>query len=192
MELKEIIFIADWLLNAVIIIAILWSKIRTGVGINKLNTVLEEHVEVDKMKAQIHERLEVVTVEGLKYVRGIEQEYIDMLGAVSERFEDFAINSYFSKYRKSKSIEFYLNIKAGGLLTIIDNLFLQVIPEKKKGKFITEFAKSGGIAKEVDLLKRALIKNGLTSNEYVDLFEDTVKRVLHESIELYQDWKEIN
>ena len=192
MSLEEIRMIGDYLIEIAIFIVVFWSKTRTGKGIKNIKIVLDEHTATDRIKASLHQRLEVVTLESLKYSR-LDRFYLDMLGSWSEKFEDFAINSFFSKYRKTNDVENYLKNKAGSLLTDIDFMLLQRIPVKKEEMSIVDFAKKKtGLYKEVDLLVRSLVKNGLTDEKYVSLFADSVNRILNEGINLFQDWNELN
>ncbi len=175
----------------IVYILIFWSKTRTGVGIKKLKAVLDEHTSKDKVKSLIHTRLEIVTFEKLKHVK-IDDRYKNMLVSWSEKFEDFAINSYFSQYRNSNDAERHLESKMGSLLTDIESMLVTRITGEKGGKNIIECAEvEGGISRESEVLVRLLVKNGLSDENYVRVFEDSISRIIDEGLKLFVGWGEL-
>lgn len=191
MEIQDYKEIGALVVQVLTILIIFWAKVRTGVGIKQLWQAFRKHTAKDDMKAKIHQRLEVVTIEKLRYVRHLNSQYRDMLMSWSDKFEDFAINAYFSEYRRSKDVELYLTSKAGSMIADIDLMLLQRRPEKKSELTIVNYAmQKTGFYKEIDLLVRALVNNGLDDTEYIDLFVDFVDRILNEGIKLFQKWNE--
>ena len=170
----------------------IWTKVRTGIGIKALREALAKHTAKDEVKAKINSRLDVVTIEKIKYIKHLDQRYKDMLVSWSSKFRDFAISAFFSEYRKSQDVELYLEAKAGSLITDIEQMLTQRITERKGDIDIISFMKErSDVHKEVDMLVRTLVKNGLTTKDYIQLFEDYVFRILDEGIDLFQKWNDL-
>ena len=161
-----------------------WLKISHRIDNKKLATKFDEHTAKDAIKVLIHERIEIATIEQLKYLKNVNSAFKDILVIWSEKFEDFAINAYFSSYRKSNNVEHYLNSKMGGLLAELDFMLIQKLNVNKGDSFTAE----NNLKKETDLLVRALVNNGLTDEKYIELFEDSIKRILDEYIAMFQSW----
>lgn len=182
-----------YIANFAILASVIWAKMKNGVGLKHIKEGQEKANARDEIKQKLHQRIEVVVIEKMKYINHIDVQYRNLLVSWSEKFEEFAINAFFSEYRKSQDVEHYLNHKVGSLMADMDFMLLQRFPDIINGKTIINSASENtNLAREMDILVRTLVKNGLDSEKYITLFEDSVSRILEEGIKLFQKWNQKN
>jgi hypothetical protein len=189
MDIELLEQLGSYIASFIILISVIWTKVKNGVGLKHIKEGQEKANARDEIKQKLHQRIEVVVIEKMKYIKHIDVQYRNLLVSWSEKFEEFAINSYFSEYRKSHDVEHYLTHKAGSLMADMDFMLLQRFPEIIEGKSIINLvSENTSLVREMELLVRALVKNGLKDDEYISLFEDSVSRILEQGIYLFQKW----
>lgn len=192
MELSTIKEIFQLVLEAFIIVSIVWSKKKTSKGLNVLNNGIVNLTHKDVIKARIHESLETVTITQLKHLK-INDTFKNLLFLWSDKFEEMAIKSYFSAFRNSPDKSTYLDAVISSFKTGLSNELRQHFKETKKGLDVVEhMGRNGKISGQLGALKTALDNNGLNDDQYVRLFTSTLSKLIDVSISAFQDWQDIN
>lgn len=159
-----------------------------------LKEEVKDLVDIHYFRKKLKNAISEKAFEVIRLNPGISKELIHILDYTQLELLDFAEKYADSNTRHDKAnVRRYLRKKAESIKDSVKHVALETFKGEKKGLNYDDFAyKNSRLLGVIEGLIETLVKNGLSNDEYIDLFENFIENLFTEQIYAWRKWNGIN
>ncbi len=158
--------------------------------INSLELIIKEDVLRRDFRTKLETEISHVAFSIIQANTDLTPEIINILNQFQLKISNFAIKYIDSPYRNNKTIvDNYINIELETIINDIRHLSNDTFKNKKNDLiFYNYVVKYSNLNTHINVLIQRLKENGLTKDEYINLFKRFTKNAMLEIIKGYRKW----